>query len=178
MGSSAPDEAPAPRVCDRPPPPPPPPPSSTIRSPRISVVYRLLPSLSSHCRVCRRPSTYICFPFVRYSFRLSAVLPQRTTRCHSVFSCFWPPLSFHTSVVARLSVATAAPPGVNRISASRPRLPTRITLLTLPIQPILSRVQPFWDAPVPASITSSRRRRTLFLLRPHSQSCASAATVS
>src|SRR5580765_7381140 len=32
-----------------------------------------------------------------------------------------------------LSVATAAPPGVYRSSASRPRLPTRMTLFTLPI---------------------------------------------
>src|SRR3954470_18371683 len=32
-----------------------------------------------------------------------------------------------------LSVATAAPPGVYRNSASRPRLPTRMTLFTLPI---------------------------------------------
>ena len=36
---------------------PPPPPRSTTRSPRISVVYRLLPSLSSHWRVWSRPST-------------------------------------------------------------------------------------------------------------------------
>ena len=36
---------------------PPPPPSSTTRSQRTLVVYRLLPSLSFYCRVCRRPST-------------------------------------------------------------------------------------------------------------------------
>src|SRR5262245_13037981 len=32
-----------------------------------------------------------------------------------------------------LKLATAAPPGVYRTSASRPRLPTRITLFTLPM---------------------------------------------
>jgi hypothetical protein len=42
-------------------------------------------------------------------------------------------LSFQTSVVAMLIVETAAPPGVYRNSASRPRLPTRMTLFTLPI---------------------------------------------
>src|SRR5262249_54422564 len=47
--------------------------------------------------------------------------------------CRWPALSFQTSVVATLNFATAAPPGVYRNSASRPRLPTRITLLTEPM---------------------------------------------
>src|SRR4051812_12108788 len=76
-----------PRSTDAPrPPPPPPPPSSTTRSPLISVVYRLLPSLSSHWRVCSLPSTYTCLPLVRYSVSDSAVLPHSTTRCHSVFS--------------------------------------------------------------------------------------------
>src|SRR5436305_12832133 len=40
-----------------------------------------------------------------------------------------------------LIVATAAPPGVYRNSASRPRLPTRITLLTLPMRGDLTLVR-------------------------------------
>src|ERR1017187_3888286 len=54
-------------------------------------------------------------------------------RCHCVSSRFWPSLSVNFSVVARLTVDTAVPPAVKRISASRPRLPTRIALFTLPI---------------------------------------------
>src|SRR5580765_2957596 len=60
-----------------------------------------------------------------------------TIRCHCVSSRFWPSLSVNRSVVARLTVATGVPPAVNRISASRPRLPTRMALLTLPIRRIL-----------------------------------------
>ena len=86
------------------------------------------------CNACCRP----CRPNAA-----SAVLPQRTTRCHSVFSWRCPPLSFQISVVAMLSVATGAPPGVYRSSASRPRFPTRMTLFTLPMPGVLSRVQPF-----------------------------------
>src|SRR4029078_12827202 len=56
-----------------------------------------------------------------------------TMRCHCVSSRFWPSLSVNFSVVAMLTVATGVPPAVNRISASRPRLPTRIALFTLPM---------------------------------------------
>src|SRR6476659_1489510 len=56
-----------------------------------------------------------------------------TIRCHCVSSFFCPSRSVNRSVVARLTVATGVPPAVNRISASRPRLPTRIALLTLPM---------------------------------------------
>jgi len=56
-----------------------------------------------------------------------------TMRCHWVSSFFWPSRSVNRSVVAMLTVATGVPPDVKRISASRPRLPTRMTLLTLPI---------------------------------------------
>ena len=63
-------------------------------------------------------------------------------RCHSVFSCFWPSLPVQFSVVAMLKVATAAPLGVSRSSASRPRLPTRITLFTLPMMSMSSGERP------------------------------------
>src|SRR6266853_5107400 len=98
----------------------------------ISVVYCLAPSLLVHSRVCRRPSTKTWRPLERYSPQFSAALPHTTTRCHSVRSCFWPALSVHASLVATVKFATACPPGVYRTSGSRPRLPTRMTLLTLP----------------------------------------------
>src|SRR4051812_16139157 len=51
--------------------------------------------------------------------------------CHSVFSWRWPPLSRHLRLVARVKLATGWPDGVDRTSGSRPRLPTRITLLIM-----------------------------------------------
>ena len=42
-------------------------------------------------------------------------------------------LDVQFSVVAMLKLATDCPPGVYLTSASRPRLPTRITLFTLPM---------------------------------------------
>src|SRR6185295_13824930 len=119
---------------DMPPPRPPPLPRSTTLSQRTLVLFRLMPSLSVYSSVWMRPSTYTCFPLTRYSLSDSAGLPHRSTLCHSVRSCRWPALSFHTSVVAMLNFATGAPPGVKRSSASRPRLPTRITLFTEPIE--------------------------------------------
>src|SRR5665213_1068128 len=56
-----------------------------------------------------------------------------TTRCHSVRSLRSPlVLSFQLSEVATDILATRVPSLVERISGSRPRLPIRITLLTLP----------------------------------------------
>src|SRR5882672_668198 len=58
---------------------------------------------------------------------------KTTTRCHSVFSRRSPEfLSRQLSEVARERLATRVPSCVLRISGSRPRLPTRMTLLTLP----------------------------------------------
>src|SRR5271167_5070597 len=51
--------------------------------------------------------------------------------CHSVRSCQLPSLSLKRSLVARLNLATGVPCGVNFTSGSLPRLPMRITLLTL-----------------------------------------------
>src|SRR3989441_7010534 len=124
--------APPPREAPRPPPRSPParkttPPTGLAT---ISVVYCLAPSLFVHSRVCSRPSMYTCLPLERYSPQFSAVFPHTTTRCHSVRSCFWPDLSVHASFVATVKFATACPLGVYRTSGSRPRLPTRMTLLT------------------------------------------------
>src|SRR6266850_7116493 len=117
-------------------PPPRSPPARKITPPMglatISVVYCLAPSLLVHSRVCRRPSMKTWRPLERYSPQFSADLPQTTTRCHSVRSCFWPALSVQASLVATVKFATACPLGVYRTSGSRPRLPTRMTLLTLP----------------------------------------------
>src|SRR5882724_3323342 len=126
--------APPPREAPRPPPRSPParkttPPTGLAT---ISVVYCLAPSLFVHSRVCSRPSMYTCLPLERYSPQFSAVFPHTTTRCHSVRSCFWPDLSVHASFVATVKFATACPLGVYRTSGSRPRLPIRMTLLTLP----------------------------------------------
>src|ERR1700704_3252324 len=126
--------APPPREAPRPPPRSPParkttPPTGLAT---ISVVYCLTPSLLIHSRVCRRPSMKTWRPLERYSPQFSADLPQTTMRGHSVRSCFWPALSVHASLVATVKFATACPPGVYRTSGSRPRLPTRMTLLTLP----------------------------------------------
>src|SRR5437764_4908482 len=101
MLSSLRETAPAPR---------PPLPSSTTRSQRTFVLFRLTPSLSVYSSVCRRPSTYTCFPLTRYSDSDSACLPHRSILCHSVRSWRWPLLSFHTSDVAMLNFDTAAPP--------------------------------------------------------------------
>src|SRR5262245_57143670 len=43
------------------------PPSSTMRSARTFVLFRLLPSLSVYSSVCRRPSTYTCLPARRFN---------------------------------------------------------------------------------------------------------------
>src|SRR6267378_2615227 len=126
--------APPPRAAPRPPRSPPPPRKTTPPTglATISVVNCLAPSLLVHSRVCRRPSTYTERPLERYSPQFSAALPHTTTRCHSVRSCFWPALSVQASLVATVKFATACPLGVYRTSGSRPRLPIRMTLLTLP----------------------------------------------
>src|SRR3982751_3756262 len=54
-----------------------------------------------------------------------------TQRCHSVFSCFAPPASFHVRLVASENVATRLPPVVERTSGSFPRFPIKVTLLRL-----------------------------------------------
>src|SRR5947207_15066855 len=62
-----------------------------------------------------------------------------TTRCHSVRSRRSPEVrSRQLSEVARFRLAMRVPSLVERISGSRPRLPTRITLLTLPAMGSLS----------------------------------------
>src|SRR5438067_6933827 len=78
--------------------------------------------------------------FFRY---VSAISTSRslmlTTRCHWVRSLRSPELrSRQLSEVARFRLAMRVPSLVERISGSRPRLPTRITLLTLPAMGSLS----------------------------------------
>src|SRR4051812_13967088 len=72
-------------------------------------------------------------PLARYFEQFSACSPQTVTRCHSVRSWRWPPLSLKTSLVAMLRLHTGRLLGVYLSSGSAPRLPTRITLFTLPI---------------------------------------------
>src|SRR5512137_755110 len=55
-------------------------------------------------------------------------------RCHSVSSFFSPSRPLKVSVVATLNLATGVPVPVKRSSASLPRLPTRITRFTVPIE--------------------------------------------
>src|SRR5437879_188530 len=91
------------------PPAPPPPPRNWTFWATTSVMYRLLPSLSSQLRVRSEPSTYTCRPFSRYLAQFSAVFPHTATRTHSVRSCFCPCLSVYTSLQARRISATACP---------------------------------------------------------------------
>src|SRR4051812_23606619 len=72
-------------------------------------------------------------PLARYFEQFSACSPQTVTRCHSVRSWRWPPLSLKTSLVAMLRLHTGRLLGVYLSSGSAPRFPTRITLFTLPI---------------------------------------------
>src|ERR1700704_7058072 len=98
----------------------------------MSVAYFFWPDvLSSHERVCRRPSINTLPPFFRYSPAISARRCQSTTLCHSVRSCHSPLLSLKRSLVASVILATGVPLGVYLTSGSLPRLPMRITLLTL-----------------------------------------------
>src|SRR4026209_1576643 len=81
------------------------------------------------------PSTYTLSPFLQKRSAMSARLEnfvfQNTTRCHSVFSCFSPALSFHWRLVAMDSVATLDPLEVLRTSGSAPRFPTKMALFIL-----------------------------------------------
>src|ERR687887_642965 len=72
-------------------------------------------------------------PLARYLEQFSACSPQTVTRCHSVRSWRWPPLSLKTSLVAMLRLHTGRLLGVYFSSGSAPRFPTKITLFTLPI---------------------------------------------
>ena len=92
-----------------------------------------MPLSSCHLRVCNWPSIYTLDPFLRYC---SAILQRpsenRTTRCHSVFSLRSPlDLSRQLSLVATLRFTTGRPSFVLLTSGSAPKLPIRITLLTL-----------------------------------------------
>src|SRR6202034_4781195 len=78
-------------------------------------------------------------PFFRYCSAMRHRFSLKmTTRCHSVFSLRSPVLlSFQDSDVARRRLAIGRPSWVRRISGSAPRLPIRITLLTLPAMTLL-----------------------------------------
>src|SRR5262245_19391258 len=120
-------------------PPPPPRPSSMVRfelkfCSTTSAEYFSTPLWSVHLRVCSWPSMYTFAPFFKYcsAIRQSPSL-KITTRCHSVFSLRSPVfLSRQLSEVATLRLAIGRPSWVRRISGSRPRLPTRMTLFTEP----------------------------------------------
>src|SRR6516164_10024942 len=77
---------------------------------------------------------YTFEPFLRYCSAIRHKPSLKiTTRCHSVFSRRSPvALSRQLSLVATLRLTTGLPSCKRRISGSRPRLPTRMTLLTLP----------------------------------------------
>src|SRR5687768_6531841 len=118
---------------------PPPRLSRIVSSPRkrcstTSVLYFSCPCWSVHLRVCSWPSTYTFEPFFRYCSATRARFSLKiTTECHSVFSLRSPDaLSFHVSDVAIRRFTTGSPELSRRTSGSRPRLPTRITLFTLP----------------------------------------------
>src|SRR5690606_42123531 len=74
---------------------------------------------SSSFLIIRRPPTSSLFPYTTL-FR-----SQKTTRCHSVRSCFWPLRSIHDSVVAIRKDKMGFPSAENRSSGSAPRRPSR-----------------------------------------------------
>src|SRR5687767_9409056 len=91
-----------------------------------------------------------------------------TTRCHSVRSRRSPLLlSRQLSEVASDRLATHVPSWVERISGSRPRLPTRMTLLTLPAIASLPFLEPA-IAPL-ASLAGERKGNAT--LRPPATFC-------
>src|SRR5450755_233811 len=154
------DEAPRELPAKSPPPPPSPRPPSRIRSlATTSVMYFFwFVVLSSHERVCRRPSMYTLPPFFRYSPAISARRCQSTTLCHSVRSCHSPFLSLKRSLVARAILATGVPLGVNFTSGSLPRLPISVTRFKL-----LPAINAAPSAPFRLGIkTGSRENKTEF----------------
>src|SRR5262249_28845109 len=87
-----------------------------------------------------------------------------TTRCHSVFSRRSPvALSRQVSEVATLKLAIGRPSCVRLISGSLPRLPTRITLFTLPAMTLSCSL----PASVLCTLIPSPGLRRRFLLRHH-----------
>ena len=100
-----------------------------IRSHKTSVVRRCCPCLSSHARVCKRPSISNVAPFTRNCAAISAVRPHITTFVNSVVSCRAPVLSVHVRFVATPIVVTDWPLGVVRSSGFAVTLPTKMTLL-------------------------------------------------
>src|SRR5260370_5316479 len=97
----------------------------------ISVVNRSFPRFACPFRVRNLPSTNACEPLRRYSAAISPSRPNRAMLCHSVRSCCArEALSFHDSLVAILMFVTVIPLGMERVSGSAPRLPTKMTLFT------------------------------------------------
>src|SRR4051794_39949746 len=82
-------------------------------------------------------------PFFRYcSATLAMPSLKMTTLCHSVFSLRSPEfLSRQLSDVAMRMLTTGSPEFRRRISGSAPRLPTRMTLLTLPAMIFLRAIR-------------------------------------
>src|SRR5215467_205103 len=103
---------------------------------------------------------YTLAPFFRYcSATLQSPSLKITTRCHSVFSLRSPvALSRQLSEVATLRLAIGRPSWVRRISGSLPRLPTKITLLTLPAI-ALSICFPNHTTPGPPEVRGCRAPR-------------------
>src|SRR5690349_13999812 len=89
-------------------------------------------------------------PFFRYcSATLASWSLKITTLCHSVFSLRSPEfLSRQVSDVATRILTTGSPEFSRRISGSAPRLPTKMTLLTLPaITHLRAHPKPILAAP-------------------------------
>src|ERR1041385_7430805 len=83
------------------------------------------------------PSMYTSEPLRRYCPQISARRDQATMCCHSVRSCFLPLLSVNFSSVAMVNLATVVPPGVDLISGSFPRRPTRMSFFFIAASPSL-----------------------------------------
>ena len=123
---------------------------------------------SSQERVCRRPSTYTCRPWARYSPHCSASLRQATTECHSVCSWAWPSSPRQRRLVAREKVVTASPAGEVAHLGVAPHVADQLHLVERARHlgpPCRCVAAAWWALPVPAapvgrqpSRPSSRRR--------------------
>ena len=136
-----------------------------------------------------RPRDRPCCPCCRYcSATLARPSEKITTRCHSVFSLRSPVfLSRQFSDVATDRLTTLLPLGSVRTSGSAPRLPTRMTLFTLPAMAQSFRsyaasleraARILADRPVGCAPNLGCTQRCMFLLCSHWSGCVKRGPLS
>src|SRR4030095_8897926 len=103
-----------------------------------SCLLRFCPSSVSQRRCCKRPSTMMPFPLLRYWPQCSACLPHTTMSTQQTSSLRSSPCLYRR-LTASPSDATGVPFGVYRNSGFRVRLPIRMTLLNPATSQLLRR---------------------------------------